>query len=97
MLRKEPVNIVFGYKRFHSCKIVPPVERVFPDVFDMPFVTVDDHSTPVVVQQQVAGIGLTIILYAEFDECLRHIQVVNEVLNDAIVAELGKNLKLNLR
>ena len=67
------------------------------DVGDVLLRAIHNQAGPVVVQQQETGVGFGVILHPELDELLyRDVEPVHQVLDDAVVPPLGKDLEFGL-
>ena len=80
-----------------SLEVVAPVDVVTTDALDVRGGRVHDQTLPVIVHEQEARVGLAVVLDPEFDERAvgdRH--VVQQVLEDAILAPLGEHRELAL-
>ena len=61
------------------------------------FRAVDDKAVPIVLHEQEAAIGLGKILHAEFDKgAMGDVQMIDEELDDPVLAPLRKHLELVL-
>ena len=75
------------------------IQRIVPDITDVPWVAVHHKALPIVVHQQEAGVGLLVVFDTELDERpfrLTNPRTMHQILNNAIVSELGEHLEFNL-
>src|SRR6266568_8339664 len=96
---EQCVDVVSVDECRDSLEVMPPIEIALLYASDVFLAAVHDESMPIVVYKKEPRIGLAVVIHSEFDERVPvrlDIQRVDQVLDDAIVAELREYLELRV-
>ena len=99
VLAEQVVDVVAVDEGAHRTDVVAPHERARGDGADVRVAVVDDQPAPVPVHEQEPRVRLAVVLDADLDEPLgapRDADPPDEVLDDAVVAELREDPELGL-